>query len=89
MRSDKIFNCDKLPKDVKSNLRLRPNIRGFKGRILDLFLLKDSISINDIIVGLYNKNKEKCSRAKVSSTLSSLKEKGHIERVGPGIYKRK
>ncbi len=90
MTKEDIFNSDKLPEKIKATLKNQHNkFRGLKGQMLELFELKEVLSIDDLIVGMYNKYKHETDRRTISVNLSFLKQENYIERVGIGEYKLK
>ena len=83
MNENNIFdltNVDDLPEDQKRQLKLI-NVRDDAKNLLGLFELKNRLSIDEIIVGLYRLHKMIKSRTWVSSTLYNLSKKSLIKKV--------
>jgi len=80
---ENIFNLDKtddLPEAYKKQLKLL-NVRDDTRSLLALFDLKDNLSIDEILVGMYRLHKVEKSRIWVSSTLHNLSKKGLIRKI--------
>lgn len=78
-----IFNdITKLPESCKNELKNKSLNINYQ-RILDLFQFKDSISIDEIIIAIYNLHKLQLNRALVCSRLNLLNKKGYIQKI-PG-----
>ena len=80
---ENIFNLDKiddLPEAYKKQLKLL-NVRDDTRSLLALFDLKDNLSIDEILVGMYRLYKVEKSRVWVSSTLHNLGKKGLIRKI--------
>lgn len=93
MNKDEIFcmtNTEDLPKEVKKELRA---IEGSKKiitkLIIQLFLIKSPLSVDEILIGLYRVHKIVKTRSWLSSSLFHLKSHGVIENAPEkrGVYK--
>jgi len=71
---------DDLPKKCAEELRLI-NIGKETKAVLDLFDIKNRLSIDEIIVGLYRLHKLEKTRTWVSSTLYNLSRKELVKKV--------
>ena len=84
-----IFDLDVL-EDIPDELRKSIKLKGVgfsTEPILRLFDIKEVLSIDEIIVGLYRLHKVKKTRQWVSSNLYNLKRSGLIEKIQDGSYR--
>ncbi len=75
-----INKTDDLPESCKKNLKLL-NMRDETKKLLDLFEIKNKLSIDEILVALYRLHKIEKTRSWVSSTLYNLSRKNLIKRI--------
>jgi hypothetical protein len=90
--NDAIFNLDRvddLPDSCKKELKL-VNIRDEGMMLLGLFDIKNPLSFDEIIVGLYRLNKLEKTRTWVSATLYNLSKKGLVKKIKgkKGVYEK-
>lgn len=97
MHDEKIFNLitvEDLPADVKHNIsraipkKQKPRPNTMQNRIASLFSIKEILTINEIIVGLYRKYDVIKGRASVISCLYTLCRSNKIKKIGRGTYER-
>jgi hypothetical protein len=78
-----LFDLDNIkdaPEDVKSELKF-PKAVSTPTQILELFAIKDTLSVNEIIIGLYRKFKIKKARSTVALTVTRLRSQGIIKKA--------
>jgi len=84
-----LFNLDNtndLPEYLTRELLIL-NVREDTRKLLLLFNLKKSLSLDEILVGLYRVHKIQKTRYWVNTTLYNLSKKNLIKRIGRGVYK--
>lgn len=83
-----LSKTDDLPEKIKEKLRRIP-VRKDAKKLLDLFKIKQTLSIDEIIVGLYRQYKMEKSRTWIHSTLYNLSRKEILKKVEgtKGVYK--
>ena len=84
---DIFSDTTKLPQSCKNELKTT-YLSNEDEKILELFKLKEFISIDQLIRALYNRYAIEKTRAWVCSHLSSLNKKGHIKKLSgkKGVY---
>lgn len=86
---DNIFdtkNTSDLPDEVRQECK--KFFRNDTEQLLSLFDIKDSLNIDEIIIGLFRKYKLQKTRTWVSSTVYNLSRKNLLESLGNGVYKK-
>jgi len=56
-------------------------------KIINLFKMKDTLTIDEILVGFFREYKKEISRSWVSTTLYNLSRKGFVRKLKVGQYK--
>lgn len=74
-----------LPDDVKNSLK---KLHSTTSRILALFEIKNILSVDEIIVGIYRRYNTLLTRTNVSSTLQKLKNRNKIKYKERGVYEK-
>lgn len=83
-----IFDLDDLsdlPKSVRERV-FRAIYGANTGNVLSLFKIKHTLTIDEIIVGLYRTASTEKSRAWVNSCVYNLTKRGLLKRVSSGVY---
>jgi hypothetical protein len=80
-------NRDDLSKEVINNLRL---IKAHSKAIqmLELFDIKNELSVDEIIVGLFRKHRVNATREWITSTLYNLRRKNYVKLISKGRYRK-
>ena len=88
MDVNNVFDDSNLPAKIRKHLKNKGSL-GVAASVLELFKLKDTLSIDEVVIGMYKKNKKLVARHYVSAILFNLSKKHLIANVGHGIYKLK
>lgn len=80
-----LSNLEDLPDKLKGDLK-HENTDPFKRKILELFTLKSTLSVDEIQVGLYRKHGEYKSRRQVVCKLYNMSKDKIINRVRKSVY---
>lgn len=83
-----LSNLEDLPDKLKADLK-HENTDPFKRKILELFTLKSTLSVDEIQVGFYRKHSEYKSRRQVVCKLYTMSKDKIINRVKgrKGVYR--
>lgn len=90
MKKD-IFNLENindLPVDIKKRINNRKSFSKETEALLRLFDIKATLTITEIMVGLFRKNKIEKNRNWIGSTAYNLTRKGLLKKVSIGTYKK-
>lgn len=77
-----------IPDDLKKNLRTMGATCPKTSNILKLFEMKNELTIDEILVGLYRMFGHQKTRSWVSSSLYNLSRKKLVAKSDSGVYKR-
>lgn len=80
-----VSSVDDLPQELKKELK-KKNLNANDDKILELFLDKSDLTIDEILIGLYRKHKVIQKRSWVSNRLFSLSKAGKIKKTKKGVY---
>lgn len=78
-----LFDLDNIkdaPEDVKSELKF-PKVISTPTQVLELFAIKDTLNVNEIIIGLYRKFKIKKARSTIAIIVTRLRSQGIIKKT--------
>lgn len=80
-------NTNDLPNSLNMNLK-KNKFKGNAYLILSLFDIKPILTVDEIMVGLFRKDKIELERKIVSSTVNNIMAKGFLKRVAPCTYEK-
>jgi hypothetical protein len=80
-------NTDDLALELKKMLKPFSFNATLREMIIALFKIKDTLSIDEVMVGLYRNNKQIKSRVAVGMCLYKLKKEKIVRIAGHGVYK--
>lgn len=76
---------DELPEHVKNSLKINNSTTS---RILTLFEIKNVLTVDEIIVGIYRRHNILLTRTNISSLLQKLKNTNKIKYKERGVYEK-
>lgn len=80
-------NIEDLPELSRKRIKLS-NFKGNTLKVIDLFELKNTLSVNEVIVSLYRLHKLEKTKGWVHTTLNNLQLKETIKRIDKGLYQK-